>query len=157
MNIAWNQAPIDGWSAPPVYVIIILGAIHLTAFFIQEKRVANPILDTSTLNRQFFMVPITPGLGWSSFGVWIYYTFQFMQNLRLTTTLESAARFVPEGISGISAALATPSLIRSMSNNWLTVISSAVFFAGCLLQALTPVEQSYWLNTFWSLVITAWG
>ncbi|KAM0554924.1 hypothetical protein ACHAPJ_006660 [Fusarium lateritium] len=157
LNISWNQAPIDGWSAPHVYTMLIAGFLLFIGFFFQEKRAGNPILDLSMFGSQAVLVVIVTGLGWSSFGVWIYYTFQFIQNLRNVSPLVSAAQFVPEGVSGIAAALATPSLMRKVSRNWLMVIASASFFIGCLLQALAPVHQSYWLNTFWSFIIMAWG
>ncbi|KAI9376696.1 putative MFS multidrug transporter [Aspergillus egyptiacus] len=157
LNISWNQAPIDGWHTPYVYVLLILGFLVLGLFALQEKRAADPILGLSILNRRVAAVLLTTGLGWSSFGVWFYYLFQFIQKFRHVSSLESAVQLIPEGISGIVAALATPYLMSVISSGWLMVIACAAFLVGCLLQSTAPVEQSYWLNTFWSFVITAWG
>jgi Major Facilitator Superfamily len=157
LNISWNQAPIDGWPAPYVCVMLILGILVLVAFVFQGRRARNPILDVSMLNRRVAAVLITTGLGWSSFGVWFYYLFQFTQQFRHVSPLDSAAQFAPGAISGIIAALATPYLMEVVSGDYLMVIACGAFFIGCLLQSTAPVEQSYWFNTFWSFVIMAWG
>jgi hypothetical protein len=36
LNISWNQAPIDGWSTPYVYVYLILELLFLVLFTWQE-------------------------------------------------------------------------------------------------------------------------
>ncbi|KAL4955558.1 major facilitator superfamily domain-containing protein [Aspergillus filifer] len=126
-EIAWNQAPIDGWSTPYVYTLLFVGFLIL----------GNPILDASILNRHVEAVLLITGLGWSSFGVWFYYLFQFIQQFRGVSPLEPAVQFTSGAISGIIAASATPYLMSVISSAWLM--------------------RSYWLNTFWSFVVTACG
>ncbi|GFF95378.1 hypothetical protein CNMCM8927_008448 [Aspergillus lentulus] len=157
LNTSWNQAPIDGWSTPYVYVLLIVGFLILGLFVLQERRAMDPILDVSIFSRRVVAVLVTTGLGWSSFGVWFYYLFQFIQHFRHVSPLDSAVQFAPGAISGILAALATPYLMAVVSSSWLMVIACAAFLGGCLLQSTAAVEQSYWLNTFWSFVIMAWG
>ncbi|KAL4793208.1 putative MFS multidrug transporter [Aspergillus venezuelensis] len=157
LNTAWNQAPINGWSTPYVYTLLLVGFLILGLFVLQEKRAKNPVLDVSILNRHVVAVLLTTGLGWSSFGVWFYYLFQFIQQLRGVSPLQSAVQFTSGAISGIIAALTTPYLMSIISSAWLMVIACASFLVGCVLMATAPVEQPYWLNTFWSFVITAWG
>ncbi|KAF7158005.1 hypothetical protein CNMCM6106_004294 [Aspergillus hiratsukae] len=157
LNISWNQAPIDGWSTPYVYVLLIVGFLVLGLFVLQERRAVDPILDISIFSRRVVAVLVTTGLGWSSFGVWFYYLFQFIQHFRHVSPLDSAVRFAPGAISGILAALATPYLMAVVSSGWLMAIACAAFLGGCILQSTAPIEQSYWLNTFWSFVIMAWG
>jgi hypothetical protein len=157
LNISWNQAPIDGWPTPYVYILLILGFILLVLFVLQEKRAADPILDISIFNRRVAAVLLTTGLGWSSFGVWFYYLFQFIQQFRGISPLASAVQFAPGAISGILAALTTPYLMVKISSGWLMAVACASFLVGCLLQSIAPVEQSYWMNTFWSFIVTAWG
>ncbi|KAJ5936012.1 major facilitator super multidrug transporter mdr3 [Penicillium verhagenii] len=157
LNVSWNQAPIDGWGTPYVYVLLILGVLILGLFVLQERRAEDPILDVKIFNRHVTAVLVTTGLGWSSFAVWFYYLFQFIQQFRNVTPLDSAAQFAPGAISGILAAIATPFLMRLVPNGWLMAVACGAFLIGCLLQATAPVAQSYWFNTFWSFVITAWG
>jgi MFS family permease len=157
LNISWNQAPIDGWSTPYVYVLLILGLLFLVLFTWQERRTKDPILDIAIFNRHVAAVLATTGLGWSSFGVWFYYLFQFIQQVRQVSPLNSAAQFAPGAISGIIAAIATPYLMGVIPTGWLMALACGAFLAGCILQATAPVEQTYWFNTFWSFVIMAWG
>jgi MFS family permease len=157
LNISWNQAPIDGWSTPYVYVLLIAGFICIGLFVLQEKRAEQPILDLTLFNGRVAAVLVITGLGWSSFGIWFYYMFQFIQHLRGVSALGSAIQFIPGAISGMLAAVATAWLLEVTQTVWLMVIASAAFFAGCLLQAVAPVHQSYWFNTFWSFVVMAWG
>ncbi|RHZ54723.1 hypothetical protein CDV55_105235 [Aspergillus turcosus] len=157
LNISWNQAPIDGWSTPYVYVLLVVGFLVLGLFVLQERRAADPILDVSIFSRRVVAVLVTTSLGWSSFGVWFYYLFEFIQNFRQVSPLDSALQFAPGAISGILAALATPYLMGVVSSGWLMAIACAAYLVGCILQSTAPVEQYYWLNTFWSFVIMAWG
>ncbi|KUL85636.1 hypothetical protein ZTR_08871 [Talaromyces verruculosus] len=158
LNISWNQAPINGWQTPYVYVLLILGFICLFAFVLHERRVKiEPILNITIFNKHVAAVLLTTGLGWSSFGVWFYYTFRFIQRFRNVSPLDSAAQFAPGAISGIVAAIATPKLMTVVPHGWLMTIACGSFLMGCILQAFAPVEQSYWFNTFWSFVVMAWG
>lgn len=158
LNISWNQAPIDGWRAPYVYTLLILGFICLFAFILHERKVKiEPILNITLFNRHVAAVLLTTGLGWSSFGVWFYYTFRFIQRFRNVSALDSAAQFAPGAISGVVAAIATPKLMNVVPHSWLMTIACGAFLVGCILQAFAPVDQSYWFNTFWSFVIMAWG
>ncbi|KAL4739200.1 putative MFS multidrug transporter [Aspergillus similis] len=157
LNVSWNQAPIDGWPTTYVYILLILGFLALAGFAHQERRAADPILDVTIFNRHVIVVLATTGLGWSSFAIWFYYLFQFIQQFRNVSPLESAAQFAPGAVSGIVAAMATPLLMRRIPNGWLMAVACAAFFIGCLLMATVPVAQSYWFNTFWSFVVTAWG
>ncbi|KAL6236263.1 hypothetical protein BDW75DRAFT_250204 [Aspergillus navahoensis] len=157
LNISWNQAPIDGWSTPYVYLLLLVGFVVLGIFVLQEKRAMEPILDVSILNGRVAAILITTGLGWSSFGVWFYYLFQLIQEFRNVSPLESAAQFAPGAISGIVAALSTTYLMSVISSGWLMAVACGSFLAGCLLMSTAPIEQSYWMNTFWSFVIMAWG
>jgi MFS family permease len=157
LNVSWNQAPIDGWSTPYVYVLLVLGFLLLGLFFWQEKRAAQPITDISIFNSRVVGVLFTTALGWSSFGIWFYYMFQFLQNLRGISSLESALQFGPGAVSGMIAPFFTAWAIPRMSSSSLMVLASCAFFLGALLQALAPVGQSYWYNTFWSFVVMPWG
>ncbi|KAH2013622.1 hypothetical protein KXV97_007286 [Aspergillus fumigatus] len=124
LNISWNQAPIDGWSTPYVYVLLIGGFLVLGLFVLQERR--------------------APGIrSWINFAMCLFWIQQ------------CSSRQGPS--QGILPALATPYLMAVITSGWLMAIACAAFLGGCILQSTAPVEQSYWMNTFWSFVIMAWG
>jgi MFS family permease len=157
INISWNQAPIDGWSTPYVYVLLIVGFAFMGLFVLQDRRVEHPLLDLSIFNRHVAFVLVVTGLGWSCFGIWIYYMFQFLQKFRGVSALNSVAQFVPATISGIMASFATPYLMATVPTGWVMAIALFAFLAGAVLEATAPVDQSYWFNTFWSFAIMSCG
>lgn len=97
------------------------------------------------------------GLGWASVGTWIFYTFQFVEVVRGTGPLASAAQFIPESLSGLWAALVTGRLLHKADVSWLMVAALSAFTIGCVLSATAPVHETYWANLFVSRVIMPWG
>lgn len=157
INFAWNQAPLVGWDTPYTYTILILGIISLIVFSFHERRTTNPLLPMDIWNKSSVCVITCLGLGWSSFGIWIFYTYQLIEVLRGVPPLAAAAQFVPEMLSGIGAAIATGYLLSRVRTPWMMFIASTAFFVGCLLSATAPVQQTYWANVFVSMLVMAWG
>lgn len=56
-------------------------------------------------------------------------------------------------ISGLVASFLAGFLIMRVKPHWIMLISMCAFFSGSLLLATAPVEQSYWYNTFFSILI----
>lgn len=156
-NFAWNQAPIVGWSTPYTYTTLIVGIMLLVIFSFHERNCPNPLLPMDIWNRSTVCVITCLGLGWSSFGIWIFYTYQLIEVLRGVSPLIAAVQFVPETISGIAAAIATGYLLSRVRPAWMMFIASTAFFTGCLLSATAPVQQTYWANIFVSMIVMAWG
>lgn len=44
-------------------------------------------------------------------------------------------------------------MIKRVKPHWIMLISMCAFFSGSLLLATAPVEQSYWYNTFFGILI----
>ena len=156
INFAWNQAPIAGWSTSYTYTTLIVGIVILVVFSFHEHRCPNPLLPMDIWNPSTVCVITCLGLGWSSFGIWIFYTYQLIEVLRGVSPLIAAVQFVPETISGIVAAIATGYLLSRVPPTWMMFTASTAFFTGCLLSATTPVQQIYWANIFVSMIVMAW-
>lgn len=56
-------------------------------------------------------------------------------------------------ISGLVASFLAGFLIMRAKPHWIMLISMCSFFSGSLLLATAPVGQSYWYNTFFSILI----
>ena len=82
-------------------------------------------------------------LGWSSFGIWIFYFWQFLENLRGASPLMGTAQIVPAGISGLCAAVATGFLLSRLHPGYIMTFSMLAFCAGNILFATMPVSQMY--------------
>ncbi|MCJ1379018.1 hypothetical protein MMC17_002117 [Xylographa soralifera] len=156
-NVAWNQAPSAGWGTPYVIVLLILGLIFIVAFFIVERRVKQPLLPLDALSGNVGFVLGCIALGWSSFGIFLYYFWQFLGVLRQEEPLLTAAHNVPSAISGLFASVTTGFLLSRIATSWIMVIAMCAFFIGATLLATMPIDQSYWLQAFFATVITPWG
>ncbi|MCJ1422820.1 Low affinity NH4+ transporter [Sticta canariensis] len=157
VNVSWNQAPVVGWHTPYVIVLLILGVILLVAFFMIEMKVSQPLVPFKALSSKAGFVLGCVALGWSSFGIWLLYLVQFLQVLRNVTPLESAAQFVPCAIVGFIAALVTGFLLSRVRTSYIMAVAMTSFCVGIILPATMPIEQTYWIQTFLSLIITVWG
>ena len=156
-NVAWNQAPIVGWGNPYVIVLLILGVLIFGLFLFIEKRADQALIPPGALSGKVGFVLACIGLSWSSFGIWVYYVVQFIENLRHASPLEVTAQVVPCGVSGCLAALTTGYILSRVRTSFLMAVAMLNFCIGNILLATMPVSQTYWIQTFLSFIITVWG
>ncbi|KAK9465687.1 major facilitator superfamily-domain-containing protein [Lipomyces arxii] len=157
-NIAWNQAPLVGWQTPYTYILLIISALFFASFFVNELRFTRyPLLpmDAISLNTSFVFAIV--GAGWASFGIWVYYFWQMMQELRHHSPLVIAAQQSPTAVSGAVAAFVTGFLLGIWPPSYILFIAMIAFCVGNILLATMPVNQSYWAQTFVSMVIMPFG
>ncbi|MCJ1255696.1 Low affinity NH4+ transporter [Lignoscripta atroalba] len=157
LNVAWNQAPIVGWNAPYIPVLLVLGLLFLLAFFLIERKVTNPLLPLQCLSGDVGFVLGCIALGWSSFGIWVFYLWQFIEELRHVSPVLGAAQLVPSAISGLCAAITTGFLLSRVRTAYIMVIAMMAFCLGNILLATMPIEQTYWAQQFVSTVVVCWG
>lgn len=158
VNIAWNQATVVGWSAVYVYVLLIVGALFLAGFIYYEMRLApKPLIPFHALNLDVSFILGCMACGWASFGIWVFYLYQFFENIRGQTSLAAAAQIVPASISGLVAAGAAGVLMSKLRPGWIMLFAMLGFTIGNVLFAIAPVHQTYWALTFISVVVMPWG
>ena len=156
-NVAWNQAPTGGWSSSHVIVFLILGHLFLAMFLVVESRVSQPLLPTDGLSGTVGFVLGCIALGWATFGIWVYNLWQFFEIVRGDTPLSASAQQTPTAISGLFAALATGLLLSRIKTAYIMVMAMTFFCVGNILLATCPFDQNYWLQTFFTPIITPWG
>ncbi|KAI1093225.1 MFS general substrate transporter [Rostrohypoxylon terebratum] len=158
INFAWNQAPIVGWPEPYVYVTLILGLLFLGAFFVYELKYAqNPLIPFHALSYDVSFVLGAIACGWSCFGIWFFYTWQFQLNLRHDPPLLATAKFAPAAVSGLCAALFTGYSLHRLRPPVVMTMALSFFTIGIIILATCPVEQIYWGQLFVSIVVMPWG
>jgi MFS family permease len=158
INFAWNQAPIAGWQDPYIYILLIVGFLFIAAFAFVERRVAEyPLIPFKAMTKDVGFVLACIGFGWASFSVWVFYFWQFLEELRDVSPLLASAQFSPIGLSGLCAALITGFIIHRVHGSIIMLIALLSFFTGLILLVTAPVSQSYWLQTFFSIIIMPWG
>jgi MFS family permease len=158
VNIAWNQAPVAGWSTPYVYVLLIIGLLLIAGFFLVEFRFAeHPLIPFHAFSRDVSFVLGCVACGWGAFGTWIWYFWRFQMEYRHTSPLLGSAEFVPAAPIGIIACFVTGLLIARVRPGWIMVMSMTAFTLGNVFTAIAPVDQTYWALTFVCLLVIPWG
>ncbi|KAI0156738.1 MFS general substrate transporter [Hypoxylon sp. FL1284] len=158
VNFAWNQAPIVGWPAPYVYVTLILGLLLLAAFFVFEWKYAkNPLIPFHALSSDVSFVLASMVCGWSCFGIWFFYTWELLLVLREEPPLLATAMFSPVTLSGLGAALFTGYMLHHLKPPIIMTMALVAFTVGIIIIGTCPVDQTYWGQSFVSLIVMPWG
>jgi MFS family permease len=158
INFAWNQAPIAGWSNPYVYVLLIVGFIFMGVFAYVESRIAKfPLIPHEVMTADTGFLLSCVALGWASFGIWLYYFWQFLEGLRNITPFHASLQFIPCIVSGFCAAIVTGLVLGRIPGSSIMLIALLSFTTGLILLVTAPVGQTYWAQTFVSTIIMPWG
>lgn len=157
INIAWNNAPMYGWSSPIVYFVLIIGLLAMVGFVWVEKRAISPLLPIEILTGDSLFVLLCVGVGWGAFGVWVFYICRFLATIRHATPLSIAAMFGPTPITGLLASGMTGFMLTHTPVSFTMLVSMCAFCIGIIITATQPAHQSYWAQTFVSMVIMPFG
>ncbi|KAI9739585.1 MAG: hypothetical protein M1834_006303 [Cirrosporium novae-zelandiae] len=158
INIAWNQGPVVGWGTPYVYVLLIVGFLFLGLFMYFELRLAHaPLLPPEVFTPTVGYVLACVACGWATFGIWVFYLVQFIQQIRGYNALSSALQLVPASPAGLCASIMTGLLMSKIRPAWIMAIALAAFLTATLLIGTAPAEQIYWGQTFVSLLVGPFG
>ena len=158
INFAWNQAGVVGWSKAYVYVCLILGFLFVPVFFFIEVRVSpSPLIPFKVLTSDVAFVLGCVACGWSCFGIWVFYLWQFFQILRQDSPLLAVAHICPVAIIGALASVTTGILLGRLRPAWVMMIALTAFTVGTILTATAPIGQIYWAQTFVCTMIIPWG
>lgn len=160
INVAVNQAALVNWSTPYTYFLLILGITILLVFFFIEftpSLTSHPLIPLGILSLDTCFVLACIACGWATFSIWIFYIWEFLERLRTLSPLLAAAQFSPAAISGLLAAVSTGFLLSKTTPQVIMLLSMCAFFIGTTLIATTPVNQIYWAQAFFSIIIMPWG
>ena len=157
-NFAWNHAPIVGWQSPYIIVTLILGILLFPFFIYLEVKVArNPLLPLDVFTSDNAFVLGCVACGWSNFGVWVYYLWQILEEIRGASPLLITAYLAPLAISGMIAAITTGFLLARLRPAWVMIIALCAFLTGTILVATLPPNQTYWAQIFVTAIVAPFG
>lgn len=157
-NFIWNQGPVAGWGQIYIIVLTIVAVILIIGFFYVELKVAkDPLLPRSIFNLKIGLVLLCIGLGWGSFGIWQFYYWQFLLNLRQYTPIHAGLTYIPFLVGGTVASLLVSVIISMTKPSYIIAFSSLCFMSGCLMLAKSPIDQSYFQITFGQQIILCWA
>lgn len=116
-----------------------------------------PLLPLAALGENVAWVLGCIAAGWSSFGILIFYFFQFMEVIKGDSGLLATAKWVPAFISGAIAAVTTGFALSRLPASVIMFISMLAFTIGLILLATLPIHQTYWAQAFVISIVTPWG
>ncbi|KAI0118715.1 major facilitator superfamily transporter [Nemania sp. FL0031] len=157
ISVGLNQGSLDGWHNAYVSALLVAGAILCAVFVSIEKHARKPLIPIEALNLGVGFVLAAVGCGWGCFGIWIFYIWEFYEVLRGASPLLATAWHSPILVSGIAAALTTGLIIHRVGPATVMALALLAFTVGVTLIATAPIEQSYWLQTFFCNIIITWG
>ncbi|QDS69171.1 hypothetical protein FKW77_010558 [Venturia effusa] len=154
INFALNQAPQAGWATWYIYTTLLLGFACISAFVIIELNCTDyPLVPLRGLGSEAYFALGCIVAGWSSHGIWAYYLYLLLEQVRGHTALLTSAETSPVAVTGIFFAISTVWLVKKFGVAYVMLIAMINFLIGSLLLALVPIHQSYWIQTFLSIII----
>lgn len=157
INFSWNQGPVVGWNVPYTYVLLIVGFLFLALFIFIERSAPCPLLPRSMFSGKLAWVLGCITAGWSSFGILVFYYYQFLEVIKGDSPLLVTAKWAAASVSGAVAAVTTGFLLGRLPPSVIMFLSMLFFTTGLALLATIPPSQIYWVQTFVLTIITPWG
>ena len=155
---AWNQASVVGWQEPYTYALLIVGIVFIVAFAFSQSLVSAPVLSNSLWTRKGFSpVVIAISLGWMSFGIFLYYTTNFILTIHEELPLSAVAEMVPLVIGGLFATASVGILIPKVPAQYIFGVSMFSFFIGNLLMSFANYSKAYWAFIFPACLLVVGG
>ncbi|KAF3989855.1 hypothetical protein FT663_03426 [Candidozyma haemuli var. vulneris] len=157
-NFVWNQGPVDGWSSAYIIVLLVVSVLLIALFFFYELHMAkHPLLPRGIFTFRVGLVLSCMGLGWGSFGVWQYYYWSFMLNLREYTPINTALTYIPLLVLGVFAALIVGFFISKRNAPYIIFFAMVGFMCGLIFLSILPIDQTFWRLSFGQMFLLTWG
>jgi MFS family permease len=154
INFALNQAPLVTWSNPYIGTLLGIGFLFMIAFvFVELYATDYPLIPIRGLHKDAVFALTCIVAGWGSHGIWAYYLYLFLEHLRGHSALLTSAETSPVAITGVLFAFSTVWLLKRMNVSYVMFIAMTFFMVGSLLLATMPIQQTYWAQTFVSILI----
>ncbi|EDK35987.2 hypothetical protein PGUG_00085 [Meyerozyma guilliermondii ATCC 6260] len=157
-NVAWNQAPIVKWSTPYTYILLVIGVLLLSIFVYVELKVSQPLIPIKQMSPIVLRVLICVACGFGTFGILIYFYFNFLLSLRGDSPILAAVKFTPAIVSGLLAAAFTGFMLsKGVTTQVLMVIGLLAFVISAAMLSVVDVHDSYWASCFITFIIAPFG
>lgn len=85
--------------------------------------------------------------------IWAYDLYLFLEYMRGQSALLTSAQTSPVAITGVLFAFSTVWLLQRFGVSYVMFLSMTFFMLGSLLLATMPLDQTYWAQTFVSVLI----
>ena len=143
--LAINFAPVPNTGAL-VLGLAVIAAAALLAFFIRQRRAANPLYDLNVAARRVFWVAACAGIiVFGSLMAAMFVSQQYLQNVNGYSTLEAGAAILPAALVMVLVAPRSAKLVETRGSRF-TLLSGYVFlfFAFVWMLFLWNEGSAYW-------------
>ncbi|MDP8922966.1 MAG: DHA2 family efflux MFS transporter permease subunit [Chloroflexota bacterium] len=98
--VALEKAPVDGWAAPDVVVLLMVAAVAIPCWIVVELASDQPLLDLSVLgDRTFLVASLVTFVAMVAMFSSLFLLPLFLQNVRGLSALETGLLLMPQGIA----------------------------------------------------------
>ena len=147
--LAINFAPVPNEGAL-VLGLAVIGAAALLAFFIRQRRAANPLYDLNVAGRRVFWVAACAGIiVFGSLMAAMFVSQQYLQNVLGYSTLEAGAAILPAAFAMVLVAPRSAKLVEARGSRF-TLLFGYVFLLLAFLTMLVVWDEGapYWQIAF---------
>ncbi|KAK1752141.1 putative major facilitator superfamily protein [Echria macrotheca] len=150
--------PTDGWKAPHIVAMLVLGAILLVVFVFWERIYPHPLMPPhiwKDRNFTFIILACLPGyMAFLSSNFWLAF---FMQSLQHLSPLTVAVHLIPQAVAGLIYNIIAGSVLHRINNTLLVAVGSVSYTASNILLALMRPDSPYWGFVFPALILSVVG
>jgi MFS family permease len=144
VNVGIGQARLVSWANPYTYSLLAVGVAAAVAFVYVQAVSPSPLVPVRALTPPAGLVLGCFAAGWGSFGVWAYYSLQFVETQRGWSPLLASAALAPGLVSAFLASLlASLYLVARVRLFWLIFVAMVGFCLASLLLATAPSGQAF--------------
>lgn len=159
LNFVWNQGPLVGWNKAYIITLLIISIFLVMCFIVVEiKLIKVPLIPRPVMkDKHLLMILASLFLGWGSFGIFSFYYFSFLLNLRHYSAVWAGGTYFMFGIFGVVASVCVGISIKKVSAAVLLFLSMLAFTVGCIMLSVTPVDQTYFRINLGTMIILSFG
>ncbi len=160
VQVSLVSAPASGWSTQYIFMLLIIGLLLIAFFVVVELKVAEqPLVPFKLLKADVGFVLGAVACGWATFGIWTWFLWKFLLNIKRDAPLEAALHVLPIVPVALIASVLTAWMMRKCQPCWTLFWALAAFTFGPLLLAVDSNidKTTYWSWTFASLVVMPFG
>lgn len=153
VNVAWTRGWQAGWTVPYTYILLIVGSLLFGLYLLVDSRSNYPWVPFRDIKPRGLLLLLVGACSFGAFGIWLFFTLQFLHLLRHATILSAAAQTVPACVCGLLSSIVFGYLFQcNIAHALIMVWSTSLFLAANIMLATQPIHQTYWAQTFLSFI-----
>ena len=138
------EAPVEGWTSPPVIAAAVIALVLLGGFVRRQRRIAEPLLDLSLFRNPRFSAASTAVmvLFFALFG-FLFLSTQYLQFVLGFSPFEAGIRVLPYAVAMIVSASLSGRIVRGVGTRRATTLGMLLFAGGLLVAATVGTDTGY--------------